>query len=86
MEHSDSESLTWIENITFDSNEDLLLLQGREKLQVLDFSQNKENNYKSQIVQTFNLSSIPIYEAIYDARIETDSCVVEEQFLDHEED
>ena len=86
MEHSDSESLTWIENITFDSNEDLLLLQGREKLQVLDFSQNKENNYKSQIVQTFNLSSMPIYEAIYDARIETDSCVVEEQFLDHEED
>jgi hypothetical protein len=76
MEHSDSESLTWIENITFDSNEDLLLLQGREKLQVLDFSQNKDDNYKSQIVQTFNLSSIPIYEAIYDARIETDSCVV----------
>jgi len=60
----------WVKDIEFDSQKPYLLLKGKERYDVIDFSDPHQPKY----LQKYSIEENEIYDVILDARIETRDC------------
>lgn len=59
--------MDWVEKISFDRRERLLLLQGTGQIEVLDFSDSGSEDFKSRLTWKLQSAQGRGYERIYDA-------------------
>lgn len=71
--------LSWVKKVDFDSQNDLLILRGPKKIQVVDFTKSDQRECKIDLNYELKKDKhSDNYEKIYDARLETCECTSDE--------